>query len=270
MNEGIIRLRNFSFAFGNAPVLEQINFSLNSGETLYILGPNGAGKSSLLKSLLNLHEDGKTSGEVWIKNRPLAAYKQRDLARVMSYVPQAGGWIPPFTVEDFVRLSRYSARRPNFASGKGENADASVRAALKLTQMEEFAARPLRALSGGERQRAYVAAALAQDAEVMLLDEPASFLDPKHAHDLNQVLAKLNRDGPHGAALTTLTVTHDLNQALCAPEKTGKILVLSKGAQVYFGNAEGLLDGVILKRAFSHDFTIFKHPRTGRPAVLTS
>lgn len=292
MNEAIIRVENFSFAFNGTPVLEDINFNLNPGDALYIIGPNGAGKSTLLKSLLNLHEYGKGSGEVWIKNRPLNAYKQRELARVMSYVPQAGGWIPPFTVGDFLRLSRYSRHDPGFSPRAGKGDDTAVREALQLARVEEFVARPLRTLSGGERQRAYVAAALAQDAEIMLLDEPTSFLDPKHAHDLNQVLARLNNNptqsvrnlpetapedgqadhpGPSGTAcLTTLTVTHDLNQALAAHQQNGKVLVLAKCRQVYFGGVGGLLDGAILRQAFNHDFFIFKHPHTGLPVVLTS
>ena len=269
MNEAIIRLDGFGFSFGEEPVLAGISFRLNRGESLHIIGPNGTGKSTLLRCILNLHEHGKSSGEIWIKERPASSYKQRELAGIISYVPQAGGWVPPFTVEEFLRLSRYPRQGGGFAPAQNREDDSAVSKALRLTGLENLAGRSLRTLSGGERQRAYVAAALAQEAEVMLLDEPASFLDPKNAHDLNRVMASLNQQEHQSQAMTFLTVTHDLNTAFNAPAKHSKVLVLSQGRQVYFGETRGLLDGNILRQAFNHDFTIFKHPRTGLPAVLS-
>ena len=268
MNEAVIRLDNFGFSFGEEPVLAGINFTLNQGESLQIIGPNGTGKSTLLRCILNLHEHGKSSGEIGVKNRPASSYKQRELAGIISYVPQAGGWVPPFTVEEFLRLSRYPRQGGGFAPARNQEDGNAVLKALQLTGLENLAGRSLRTLSGGERQRAYVAAALAQEAEVMLLDEPASFLDPKNAHDLNRVLGNLNQQGHQSRAMTFLTVTHDLNTAFSPPAARSKVLVLSQGRQVYCGKTEGLLDGTILRQAFSHEFIIFKHPRTGLPAVL--
>ena len=212
----------------------------------------------MLKCLLRLHETGQASGEVAVGGKSLADYSQRELAKVLAYVPQAGGWVPPFTVTEFVRLSRY----PHEAGVRGTDADdEAVHKALVQTGMVPLAQRSLRALSGGERQKAYLAAALAQQTQALLLDEPASFLDPRHAADLHRLLAQLNRE----QGLTTVTVTHNLNYALAGG---GQVLILRQGRQLYFGPAETLLEGDMLETAYDYQFTQVLNPRTGRIAVL--
>ncbi len=255
----MLRLAGYSFAFDGKAVLQDLSFSLGAGAYLSIIGPNGAGKSTLLKCLLRLHEEGRAQGLAEVRGKSLAAYPQRELATVMSYVPQAGGWIPPFSVEEFLRLSRYPYAPP---AGKLRGADlAAVQRALSLTGMEALASRRLKTLSGGERQKAYLAAALAQETPIMLLDEPASFLDPRHAAELNLLLKTLNRE----QGLTMLTVTHDLNHPLDAG---GNVLVLRRGRQLFFGPAQSLLDNDILETAFGLGFTRLPHPEDGLPIIL--
>lgn len=255
----MLKIRDFTFTLGGRNLLEDLNFAVPDGEYLSVIGPNGAGKSTLLKCLMRLHEHGRACGEIVIQGRPLADYSQKNLARTLAYVPQAGGWIPPFTVEEFLRLSRY----PHAAVTGGLSAAdrQAVRKALALTELGPLAGRSLRALSGGERQRAFLAAALAQETPVLLLDEPASFLDPKHAADLNTLLKKLHQE----QGLAMITVTHDLNHPLDAG---GLVLALRGGRQLFYGPAENLLEQGILESAYQHSFTCFAHPRTGRPAVL--
>lgn len=256
----MLELDNFAFSFAERPILESLSFKLQPGDYLAVIGPNGAGKSTLLKCLLRLHDRGHSSGRIMIKDWPLETYNQKGLARIIGYVPQAGGWIPPFTVSELLRLSRY----PYASSTTSLKAPdrAAVERALEVTGLKDLSHRHLKNLSGGERQRAYLAGALAQETEIMLLDEPASFLDPKHAADLNQLLKKLNQE----QSLTMITVTHDLNHPLAAG---GQVLVLRQGRQLFFGPVEGLLDQEILEEAYNHHFTYFEHPRTGRPAILT-
>jgi len=255
----MLRLHDFSFFFDDKPVLQGLDFSLPQQGCLSVIGPNGAGKSTLLKCLLRLHERGRSTGDIRIKDQDIAAYGQQELARIISYVPQAGGWIPPFTVEEFLRLSRYP-----YGSLGPEAREAASRAAAKamsLTGTEGLAGRSLKTLSGGERQKVYLAAALAQEAEIMLLDEPASFLDPRHAAELHALLRSLNRE----RGLAMITVTHDLNHPLSAG---GDVLVLREGEQLFFGPAAELLASGVLEKAYTHEFTYMQHPRTGRPVVL--
>lgn len=258
----MLKLHNFSYSFGKKPVLESLSFELAAGGHVSVIGPNGAGKSTLLKCLMRLHEQGAQSGEAELKKRPLSSYKQRELARLISYVPQAGGWIPPYTVEEFLRLSRYPYSNQISASEAASQLDMSaIKRALALTSMEKFAGRLLQELSGGERQKAYLAAALAQGGEIMLLDEPTAFLDPKHAADLTALLQKLGRE----KKLAMLMVTHDLNQAL---DMGGKVLVLRRGRQIFFGPAERLMEPGILEDTYNHRFSRFMHPDNGRPIIM--
>ena len=263
----MLKVTNFSYSFSEKPVLENLSFELPPGGHISVIGPNGAGKSTLLKCLLRLHEQGRQEGEIELKGRVLSSYKQQELARIISYVPQAGGWIPPYTVEEFLRLSRYPYSAPPFSRGfSGSPAGwqmgtGAIERALALTGMNALAGRLLHELSGGERQKAYLAAALAQESEIMLLDEPTAFLDPKHAADLTALLKKLGRE----EKLAMLMVTHDLNQAL---DMGGKALVLRRGGQIFFGPVESLMDAGILEETYNHRFSRFRHPETGRPLIM--
>lgn len=254
----MLQVEHFSFSFGDAPTLDDISFEVGTGEYLSVVGPNGAGKSTLLKCLMRLHDRGRSQGNISVKGRPLNEYSQKELARIISYVPQAGGWIPPFTVTELLRLSRFPYA--NSTSGLNARDFQAVDRALALTGLSPMAGRYLKTLSGGERQKAYLAAALAQETEVMLLDEPASFLDPRHAADLSALLRDLNKN----EGLTMITVTHDLNHPLTAG---GRVLVLKSGRVMYHGPASGLLEGV-LEEAYQHEFVYLTHPRTGGPVVL--
>jgi len=255
----MLHLTQFSFAFNVYNILENITFSISKGEYLSVLGPNGAGKSTLLKCLMRVHEQGRAQGGARIKGRSLASYDQRALAAVIAYVPQAGGWVPPFTVEELLRLSRYPYVSTFGAFRKADTE--AVKKALYLTGMEAFAARRMTTLSGGERQKAFLAAALAQETEIMLLDEPASFLDPKHTVELNKLVRWLNHE--HG--MTIITVTHDLNHPL---SMGGYALVLREGRQLFFGSTQELQQQGVLEEAFGHRFIYLRHPQTGKPVLL--
>ena len=255
----MLSVQRFSFTREGATILTQLSFTLAKGAYLSVIGPNGAGKSTLLKCLMRVHEYGRAQGEIRLKGRLQSEYDQKELAALIAYVPQAGGWIPPFTVEELLRLARYPYLS---ASGVLRTTDlAAVDKALHLTDMKPLASRRLSSLSGGERQKAFVAAALAQETEILLLDEPASFLDPRHTAELNRLVRVLNRE--HGISM--LTVTHDLNHPL---RMDGTILVLSEGRQLFYGQARELLHGNILEDAFRHRFTCFQHPGTGSPTLL--
>lgn len=254
-----IRCQGLGFALPEAVILHDISFVLEAGAYLSIIGPNGSGKSTLLKCLLRLHERGVTRGEASVLGRSLNECSQKDLAGMMGYVPQAGGRIPPFTVLELLKLSRYPYRRRHEALSARDTA--CIDEALALTGMGVFADKKLDDLSGGERQRAFLAAALAQGTSILLLDEPASFLDPHHACELNALLKQLNRKQNK----TILTVTHDLNHPLDAG---GMVLVLRHSRQAYFGPAAALATPGILEDAFEHSFTHLTHPRSGRPLVF--
>lgn len=251
-----VECRNFSFSYGPIPSLYDISFKLEQGDWLTLIGPNGAGKSTLLKCMLRLTEGGRNNGELSINERPLESYTQVELARQLAYVPQAAGRIPPFLVEDFVNLSRY----PYAWRGVMSQPSTNVRAALKLTGTDGFAKQRMDTLSGGQRQRVYLAAALAQETGILLLDEPAAFLDPHHVSLMNDLLKKLHSE----RGLTIITVTHDLSLPF---DIGGKALVLANGRQLYYGAALAMGSNGILEQAFCHKFSYLSHPLTGKTIV---
>ena len=247
----ILEAIDYSFWLDKVRILKGISFAVKDGDFLSIVGPNGAGKSTLLKCLLRLHQSGRSSGTLTVAGKDISTYGQKQLAKAISYVPQAGGWIPPFTVRDFAKLSRFP--HASTVSGLSPSDEKAVDQALESVGLTDMAKRSLKTMSGGERQKAYLAAALAQGANIMLLDEPAASLDPKHASELAALLDKLNKE----SGLTVIMVTHDLNH----PLKTGGLaLVLAGGERRYFGPASGLLGGGVLEEAFQHEFLYLDHP----------
>jgi iron complex transport system ATP-binding protein len=255
----MLTVKDYYFSIGDKEILKGVDFSIPRGAYLSILGPNGAGKSTLLKCLLRLQEKGKSQGEILVFDHKVESYSQKELARLISYVPQAGGWIPPFTVFELCKLSRFPYS--THLSSLTEKDYQAVAKALELTNLVSMKDRPLKTLSGGERQKAFLAAALAQDTPIMLLDEPMSFLDPHHTSDLEKLLINLNQT----EGLTMLSVTHDLNHPF---KSNGYALILVDGKAEYFGVVEGLLKKGVLEEAFNHEFVRLSHPGTGRPVIL--
>jgi iron complex transport system ATP-binding protein len=233
-----ISIRNLTCRLGGRAVLDGVSLDIPIGGSVAILGPNGAGKTTLLKCIARIVRPA--SGAVEILGRPAAAYAQRELARVLSYVPQADARYLPFRVSEFVLLGRYPHLSP-FSSLTPEDRRAAD-AAMDRTGTREFADRPIDTLSGGERQRVFIAAALAQGARILLLDEPATFLDYKHQVEVVDLLRGLNRD----EGVTLVSVTHDANDAALL----GEHAVALKAGRVHFAGAvsallaEGVLESV--------------------------
>jgi iron complex transport system ATP-binding protein len=255
----MLTVKDYHFSIGDKEILKGVNFSIPKGAYLSVMGPNGAGKSTLLKCLLRLHDKGVSQGEILIMDKPIMSYNQKQLAKLISYVPQAGGWIPPFTIVELLKLSRfpYSTSISSLTKKDYEAVDR----ALALTSLESMATRPLKTLSGGERQKAFLAAALAQGTPIMLLDEPNSFLDPHHTSEMEKLLIHLN----HDEKLTMISVTHDLNHPV---KSGGYALILQNGKNLFFGEVGGLLGHGVLEEAFNHEFVYLTHPKTGRSVIL--
>ena len=252
----VIEAKKISFNISGKDILREVSFSVGRGDFVSIIGPNGAGKSTLVKCLLRILIGG--GGAILIKGKPLESYNQRELAKIISYVPQTGELIPPFTVYEFVLMGRYPYLSP-LSSPKKDDHEA-VLEALMLTGTDEFAGRELSTLSGGERQKVFIAAALAQGSEIMLLDEPTTFLDPKHQYDILKILRKVNEHG-----VTIIAVTHDINHAVLFSRR---ILGIKEGNMVFDGPPEGIMKKEILYKLYERPFTFTVHPKTGMPLIL--
>lgn len=256
MDNVIIDIESFSFGVGDKEILKNISMSVREGEYVSIVGPNGAGKTTLLKCISRIHRGGR--GKIAVAGRRLEEYSQKEFALKVSYVPQAGGRHAPFTVREFVLMGRYPYLSP-FSPPRPSDT-AAVREAMEVTGTGEFSERFLGTLSGGERQKVYIAAALAQESRVLLLDEPTTFLDPKHESDIYRLLAEINRD----RGVTIVSVTHDINSAVLTSRT---VLALKNGAVAFSGPAEEFMNEAILRGIYEKSFSLMTHPRYGRTII---
>ena len=257
MKQPLIDIRQFSFSIGEKTVLDSVSLTVFEDEYLSVIGPNGAGKTTLLKCLLRIHAGG--SGSITLKGKALDQYSRKALARLMSYVPQGNGSRLPFTVEEFVMMGRYPHLSP-FTTFTPDDRKA-VRDALRLTGAVELANRRMYTLSGGERQTVFIAAALAQGAPIILLDEPATFLDPRHEAEINGVLKKIRKE----AGVTIITVTHNINNAAL---ESDRVVILKNGAVAFMGNARDIMSNDVLGPVYGKPFTFVRHPTTGENVIV--
>jgi iron complex transport system ATP-binding protein len=253
MNVKAIEVEKLEYRVSDHQILEDVSFSVQRGESLSIVGANGAGKTTLLKCLNRILAASR--GSVRILGRPLERFRQSELAKLVAYVPQAGGRLLPFTVYEFVLLGRYPYFSP-FSAVSSDDEKAAWEA-LCLTETESLENRMLETLSGGECQKVLIAAALAQTAEILLLDEPTTFLDPKHQTEIIRILRKTNRE----SGITMLTVTHDLNSAVIVGER---ILALKNGRSVFQGLSTEIMSEEILGEIYGQEFDFVDHPTMNR------
>ncbi len=252
----VLEIANFSFRIGTKEILRDVTFSVAKGEYLSIVGPNGAGKTTLLKCIDRIHRGG--SGRIAVYGRPLESYRQRELARHLSYVPQADGRVFPFTVEQFVLMGRYP--HLNAFSSIGHEDRKTVLEVMERAAITPFAHRRLDTLSGGERQKIYIAAALAQGAEVLLLDEPTTFLDYRHQAEIRDLLAEVNRN----SGVTIVAVTHDVNRAAM---DSHRIVALSAGRVVFDGAPADIMQADTLEQIYETSFLLVGHPQGDVPII---
>jgi iron complex transport system ATP-binding protein len=252
-----IETAGLTVRLGGYSALDDVSLRLADGAFVAILGPNGAGKSTLLRALDGLLPHGAET--IQVRGRALASYSRKALARILTYVPQLGGGYLPFTVHEFVMMGRYPHLSPFSACGPEDQK--AVREALALTGATELAERHLATLSGGERQRVALAAALAQATPVLLLDEPAAFLDPKHQAEVQSILHRINRE----RNATVLAVTHDVNMAAL---HSHRVIALKAGRTVFDGPASALMDDQVLERIYEKSFLRVAHPHRGIPMVV--
>jgi iron complex transport system ATP-binding protein len=257
MTEAAIEVRDFHYRAGPVEILHGVSLDVPRGGFVSVLGPNGAGKTTLVKCLNRILTGGR--GSIRVLGRALEHYSQKQLARVMGYVPQADGRRHPFSVFEFAMMGRYPFFSP-FASPSPAD-HAAVQRALDVTDAATFAERPMDTLSGGESQRVHIAAALAQEAPILLLDEPTTFLDPQHQADVARILRRVNRE----QGVTVCSVTHDINAAALA---SSHIIALKAGRVAYAGPPRGIMNTAALEAVYGKAFAFVPHPATGMPMVL--
>lgn len=248
--------RDLRLAYGRREVVAGIDFVLRAGEVVALLGPNGSGKSTFLRGLARLLRP--SGGVVELDGRDLASWPPDRFARRVALLAQAHEPIGEMNVRELVALGRHPHQ--GFLSLSSSRDVAAIEGALELTGLAAYAERKVRELSGGEAQRAWFALALAQEPEVLLLDEPTAHLDLGHQLNVLELVRGLNAD----RGLTVVMALHDLGQAA---RYAGRLLMLRDGALVAEGPPETVLRVEVIREVYGVEVEIL-YGATGIPAVV--
>jgi len=241
-----IQLVDISYSYSKKPFIEHFNLDVAEGQVTSIVGPNGCGKSTLLKIVDGLITP--STGEVLIEGRPCRSMGSKERARHVALLPQ-GSRPPTMTVEGLVSCGRYPYQN---MLGTRSNADdkQAVEAAMAETGVDQFRHQDIRFLSGGERQRVFIAMILAQDTEIIVMDEPTTYLDMHACHEIMALVRQLNAS----SSKTIVMVNHDIDLAL---RYSDRIAVMEKGRLLYSGDVDDVLGSGALEEAFQVEICPF-------------
>ena len=251
-----LQIEELSYKYDQLKVLEDINFSMQQGEFIGLIGPNGSGKSTLLKNINSKFKPQQ--GLVYLDGDNLHQLDKKELARNLAVVPQSTEINFDFTVEEIVLMGRtpYIGR---FSSEQEEDF-AIAKEVMKLTNTFCLKDRYINQLSGGERQRVIVARSLAQNPELLLLDEPTSNLDINYQLEIMNLLKRLN----HEQELTILVVLHDLN---LAAKYCDKLLLIDQGQIHSFGTPQEIITSENISEVYGSEVTVKYHYPDNTPYV---
>nr|WP_231931950.1 ABC transporter ATP-binding protein [Micromonospora echinospora] len=252
-----LRARGLRVAYGDRAVLDGLDIDVLDGSITAVIGPNGCGKSTLLRTLGRLLPT--TGGHVLLDGVRIDRIPSRRVAKVLGVLPQSPTAPDGMTVADLVARGRH----PHQAWYRQWSAadEEAVAEALRWTDMAEFAERGLDTLSGGQRQRVWISMALAQQTDVLLLDEPTTFLDLAHQIDVLDLVERLHREGGR----TVVMVLHDLN---LAARYAGRLVAMRDGRIVASGTPYEVLTPAVIREVFGLDAQVVDDPVSGTPLVV--
>jgi iron complex transport system ATP-binding protein len=248
--------RDLSLAYDRRPVVRDIDFTLNAGEFVALLGPNGSGKSTLLRGLGRLLRP--SGGVVELDGRSLASWRPDRFARRVALLAQSHEPPADLSVRELVAFGRHPHQ--GFLSLPTPHDAEAIESALELTGLMPFAERKVRELSGGEAQRAWFALALAQEPEILLLDEPTAYLDLAHQLSVLELVRRLNVE----RGLTVVAALHDLGQAA---RYAGRLLMLCDGVAIADGPPMTVLRPEIIREVYGVEVELL-FGESGIPAVV--
>ncbi|GEM03095.1 iron-dicitrate ABC transporter ATP-binding protein [Halolactibacillus miurensis] len=244
--------------YGASPIIKDLTLTIPDKQITTIIGANGSGKSTLLKAMTRLIP--YASGIVSLDGKAIQTEPTKTLAQKMAILPQAPEGSEGLTVHELVSYGRFPYQS---ALGRLSPHDHDViNWALDVTQIAEFKQRPIDSLSGGQRQRVWIAMALAQETDIIFLDEPTTYLDMAHQLEVLTLLEKLNQT----EGRTIIMVLHDINQAA---RFSDYIVALKDGEIIKAGTPEDILTKDVLKAVFQIDAVIGTDPTNNKPMCLT-
>jgi iron complex transport system ATP-binding protein len=249
---------DLSIGYGERLIVKNLSVAIPDKKITTIIGSNGCGKSTLLKAITRIisHQ----AGTVLLDGKDISKENTKILAKKMAILPQSPESAGGLTVGELVSYGRFP-----YQNGLGRLTKKDFEVidwALEVTGTADFKYRPVDALSGGQRQRVWIAMALAQETEIIFLDEPTTYLDMAHQLEVLELLQKLNREQER----TIVMVLHDLNQAARFADH---IIALKNGEIIKTGTCEEVMTPEVLRQVFQIDAVIGKDPRTNKPMCVT-
>ncbi len=253
-----ITTESLSIGYGNGDIVTDLTMNIPKGKITSLIGANGCGKSTILKTMARIQK--ATKGQIYLDGKAISQLSTKEVAKKMAILPQTPEAPSGMTVYELVSYGRFPHQK---GLGKLTQYDKDlIEWALKATGMLEFYDRHIDELSGGQRQRVWIAMSLAQETDLVLLDEPTTYLDMAHQLEILELLKKLNVEEKR----TIVMVLHDINQAV---RFSDYICALKNGAIVQFGLAEDIMTKDILREVYNIDATLGQDPKTKKPICLS-
>lgn len=243
-----------AIAYGERTIVPDLHLRIPDGKVTALVGANGSGKSTILKAMARLLRP--QAGNIFLDGKSISQMHTKEVAKLLAILPQNPVSPEGLTVSELVAYGRFPHQK-GFGSLKKEDRDV-IRWALDVTGMSALADRPIGQMSGGQRQRAWIAMALAQETDILFLDEPTTFLDMAHQLEVLKLLERLNRDENR----TIVMVVHDLNHASLYAHH---IVAIKKGEIVCEGSPREVITTDMLRHVFGIQADILADPRTGSP-----
>jgi iron complex transport system ATP-binding protein len=252
-----LEARNLTVGYDADPVIDGLDLTLPASGITMIVGGNGCGKSTLLRALARLLKP--RAGSVLLDGSAIAALPTKEVARIVGLLPQAPVAPDGISVADLVDRGRTPHR--GWLGGRDRRDDEVVADALHVTGMAELAERTIDELSGGQRQRAWIAMALAQEPDVLLLDEPTTYLDLAHQVELLQLLVRLSRE----RGTQVVVVMHELN---LATRYADHLIAMREGRVVAEGPPGDVVTVELLREVFELEAVVVPDPIAGTPMIV--
>lgn len=262
-NEGVKKMTtleavDMTAGYLNKQVIEKLSVKIPEGKVTSLIGPNGSGKSTLLKSFTRILP--VSEGKIIVNGSEIATYSPKMLARKISLLAQSSELPLGMTVSEVVSYGRYPYQK--FFSGLNEADLHAIEWALEVTHLTNLKERELSSLSGGQAQRVWIAMALAQEADILILDEPTTFLDPAHQLEILQLLIEINQV----KQTTILMSLHDINHA---SRFSDYLIGMKNGQLLVHGKPNEVITKEWMREIFEIDAQIIQLPETKKPVFLT-
>lgn len=241
-------IKNISFSIDETEIIKDLSTNIRKGEITTIIGPNGCGKSTLLQILTKMYKGNK--GEILIGDTPIELIKMKDFAKMVAIVNQYNTSPEDITVRRLVGYGRIPYKNISISHMNQEDEE-KINWALDITGTKELENQIITGLSGGQKQRVWIAMALAQDTDILFLDEPTTYLDIKYQKEILEIVKNLNENHK----ISIVMVLHDINQGI----KYSHNIIAMKDGKVYCqGDAKSIITRDLIRNIYDIDVEMFK------------